>query len=455
MSAENKNFDYDLFVIGGGSGGVRAARIAAQHGARVALAEEYRYGGTCVIRGCVPKKLMVYASSFREHFEDAAGYGWRVGAQHFDWEHFLNAKDAEIARLESVYRRNLHRAGVTTHDCRAVMAGPHEVRLADHGKAISAKHILVAVGGRPFVPDFPGSEHAITSNEIFHLPELPKRILIAGGGYIACEFAGIMNGLGVDTTLIYRKDQILNGFDREVRDHVQAEMEKKGVKFIFNQVLTSLEKTASGLVAHLTGGGSVEIDQAMFATGRRPNTDGLGLQTADVAPGASGEIPVDTWSQTTTPSVFAVGDVTDRINLTPVAIREGHAFADTVFGGQPRQPDHDLVPTAVFTQPEIGTVGLTEDEAKARGETDVYVESFRPMLHTLTGRDEKMLMKVLVSKADDRVVGAHIVGHGAGEMIQCLGIAVKMGATKADFDRTMAVHPTAAEELVTMRSPTR
>ena len=405
MAAEQTGFDYDLFVIGGGSGGVRAARIAAQHGARVALAEEYRYGGTCVIRGCVPKKLMVYASSFSEHFEDAAGFGWSVEPGRFDWARFLEAKDAEIARLEGVYRRNLQSAGVTTHDCRAVVAGPHEVRLADHGAPVSAKHILLAVGGRPFVPPFPGSEFAITSNEIFHLAELPKRILIAGGGYIACEFAGIMNGLGVDTTLIYRKGQILNGFDQEVRDFVHAEMAKKGVKFVFNEVLSRLEKTPSGLVAHLTGGDQLEVDQALFATGRRPNTDGLGLEHAGVTLGKGGEVPVDAWSQTTTPSVFAVGDVTDRINLTPVAIREGHAFADTVFGGEERRADHELVPTAVFTQPEIGTIGLTEAEARARGEIDVYKSAFRPMVHTLSGRDEKMLMKLIVSKADDRGAG--------------------------------------------------
>lgn len=446
-------FDYDLFVIGGGSGGVRAARIAAQHGAKVAIAEEYRYGGTCVIRGCVPKKLMVYASSFAEHFEDAEGYGWRVGDSAFDWARFVERKDMEIARLEAAYRRNLGAAGVEIHETRALVAGPHEVTLASHGGAVSAKHILVAVGGRPFVPDFPGSEYAITSNEMFHLPELPKRILIAGGGYIACEFAGIMNGLGVDTTLIYRKEQILRGFDDEVRAFVQAEMAKKGVTFIFDNTLKSLEKTDDGLIAHVTDGSQIHVDQAMFATGRKPNTDGLGLETADVALGPVGEIPVDAYSQTVCPSIYAVGDVTDRVNLTPVAIREGHAFADTVFGGTPVKPDHELIPTAVFTQPEIGTVGLTEAEAREKGEVEIYRSEFRPMIHTLSGRDEKMLMKIVVGAADRRVLGVHIVGHGAGEMIQCLGIAVKMGATKEDFDRTVAVHPTASEELVTLRTP--
>ncbi|MEL6978797.1 MAG: glutathione-disulfide reductase [Pseudomonadota bacterium] len=450
MAAE---FDCDLFVIGGGSGGVRAARIAAQHGARVALAEEDRYGGTCVIRGCVPKKLMVYASGFREHFEDAAGFGWSAAEPSFDWARFREAKDREIARLEGIYRANLLKAGVTLYDARATVAGPHEVRIVGQGAPISAKHILIAVGGRPFVPPFPGAEHVITSNEIFHLDALPQRMLIAGGGYIACEFAGVMNGLGVETTLIYRKGEILNGFDEDVRAHVRAEMEAKGVRFIFNQVIGKIEKTEAGLIAHLTGGEALEIDQTLFATGRRPNTAGIGLESAGVALGAGGEIPVNEWSQSATPSIYAVGDVTNRINLTPVAIREGHAFADTVFGSNPIAPDHDLVATAVFTQPEIGTVGLTEAEARARGPVRVFRSAFRPMPHTLSGRAEKMLMKLVVDAANDRVLGAHLVGHGAGEMIQCLGIAVKMGATKADFDRTVAVHPTAAEELVTMREP--
>ena len=455
VQASDPDFDYDLFVIGGGSGGVRAARISAQYGARVGLAEEYRYGGTCVIRGCVPKKLMVYASSYPEHVEDAAGFGWTIGEPAFDWTKFLAAKDAEIARLEGIYRANLQKAGVELHDCRATIAGPHEVRLESHGKTMTAKHILIAVGGRPFVPDFPGSQHAITSNEMFHLPELPKRILIAGGGYIACEFAGIMNGLGVETTLIYRKEQVLRGFDDEVRGHVQEEMAKKGIRFIFNHVLDRLERTESGLIAHVTDGQRVEVDQAMFATGRRPATEGLGLESVGLELGRSGEIPVSAYSQTSVPSIYAVGDVTNRMNLTPVAIREGHAFADTVFGGEPTAPDHELVATAVFTQPEIGTVGLSEAEARAAEPTgvEIYRSAFRPMLHTLSGRDEKMLMKLVVARESRKVLGVHVVGHGAGEMAQCLGIAVKMGATKEDFDRTVAVHPTAAEELVTMRTP--
>ncbi len=450
------DFDFDLFVIGGGSGGVRAARIAAGYGARVGIAEEFRFGGTCVIRGCVPKKLMVYASSYSEAFEDARGFGWRLPEAQsvaFDWRRFREAKDAEIMRLEAVYRRNLEKAGVSIHDSRAVIAGPHGVRLADHGQEIRAKHILVATGGRPFVPEFPGSHLAITSNEIFNFVDLPQRILIAGGGYIACEFAGIMNGFGVETTLIYRGPEILNGFDQDVRSFVRAEMEKKGVRIILGEVIANLEKSEAGLCAELTNAETVVVDSVLFATGRRPNTDGLGLETADVALGPNGAAPVDRFSQTTTPSVYAVGDVTNRLNLTPVAIREGHAFADTVFGGKPTSIDHDLVPTAVFTQPEIGTVGLTEAAARAAHEVEIYRASFGPMQHALSGRDEKMLMKLVVDKVSRRVLGVHLVGHGAGEMIQCLGIAVKMGATKEDFDRTVAVHPTAAEELVTMRTP--
>ena len=450
------DFDFDLFVIGGGSGGVRAARIAAGYGARVGVAEEFRFGGTCVIRGCVPKKLMVYASSFPDQIEDARGFGWNAperAALRFDWDGFRAAKDQEITRLEGLYRRGLESAGVVPHACRAVVTGPHTVRLADHGQEISAKHILVATGGRPFVPEFPGSHHVITSNEIFDLTELPKRIFIAGGGYIACEFAGIMNGLGVDTTLIYRGPEILNGFDGEVRSFVRGEMEKKGVKVILSAVIDTLEKTDAGYEALLTNGEKVVADKVLFATGRRPNTEGLGLETAGVEVASNGAIMVDNFSQTRTPSIFAVGDVTNRVNLTPVAIREGHAFADTVFGGRPTPIDHEAIATAVFTQPEIGTVGLAEEAARAAYDVEIYRSKFRPMANTISGRDEQMLMKLVVNKADRRVVGAHIVGHGAGEMIQCLGVAVKMGATKEQFDQTVAVHPTAAEELVTMRTP--
>ncbi|MEM9061373.1 MAG: glutathione-disulfide reductase [Pseudomonadota bacterium] len=448
-------FDYDLFVIGGGSGGVRAARISANHGAKVAIAEEFRYGGTCVIRGCVPKKLMVYASSFSEAFEDAEGFGWTVGESSFDWSKLIANKDVEIDRLEGIYARNLDGAGVEVLRTRAEVVDPHTVRLVGEDRTVTTKHILIATGGTPFVPDFPGREHAITSNEIFHVPEQPRRAMIVGGGYIASEFAGILNGLGSEVTQIYRRDMILRGFDGEMREHVAAEMAKKGVTFRFNSDVTAIEKTDSGLTVSLTDGSTQEVDLVMFATGRIPNTHGLGLENAGVALGRKGEVVVDAWSQTNIPSIYAVGDVTDRMALTPVAIREGQAFAETVFNANPTKPDHELVATAVFTQPEIGTVGLGEEQAREEHEIDVYVSTFRAMMHTISGRDEKMLMKLIVEKSSQRVLGVHIVGHGAGEMIQMAAIAVKMGATKADFDRTVAVHPTASEELVTMKTPTR
>jgi glutathione reductase (NADPH) len=449
-------FDYDLFVIGGGSGGVRAARIAAGHGARVGLAEEYRYGGTCVIRGCVPKKLFVYASKFAEEFEDASGFGWNVGERSFDWEKLVDAKDREITRLEGIYRRNLERAGVEMFDSRAVVEGPNTIRLLADGREVSAKTILIAVGATPNVDaSLPGGEHVITSNEAFHLSDFPKRVVIAGGGYIAVEFAGIFNGLGAETTLIYRGEEILRGFDDDLRKALHEEMEKKGISVICEDVFTSIDKTADGLVGKTRQGRELQADKIMFAIGRRPNTAGLGLEAAGVKLDVNGAIVVDAQSRTNVPSIYAVGDVTDRVNLTPVAIREGHSFADTVFGGKPWTADHELIPTAVFSQPEIGTVGLTQAEALIRhGAVDVYRTQFRPMKHTLSGRDEKMLMKVLVEPESDKVVGVHILGPDAGELSQVLGIALKMGARKADFDATMAVHPTAAEELVTMREPT-
>lgn len=449
------DFDYDLFVIGGGSGGVRAARMAATHGAKVAIAEEFRYGGTCVIRGCVPKKLMVYASSFSEAFEDAEGFGWTVGERSFDWATLIAAKDKEIDRLEGLYAKNLDLAGVEVMRTRAEVVDPHTVKLVGKGHNVTAKHILVATGGTPFVPDVEGEEHAITSNEIFHLTELPKRAIVVGGGYIASEFAGILNGMGSEVTQIYRKDMILRGFDDEMRRFVADEMAKKGVSFRFDTDITSIEKGPHGLTVTLTDHSKLEVDAVMYATGRIPNTEGLGLENAGVALGRKGEVVVDDWSQTNIPSIYAVGDVTDRMALTPVAIREGAAFAETVFNANPTKPDHELVATAVFTQPEIGTVGLSEEQARETGEIDVYVSTFRPMLHTLSGRDEKMLMKMIVARDTQKVLGVHIVGHGSGEMIQMAAIAVKMGATKADFDRTVAVHPTASEELVTMKVPTR
>ncbi|MBO9418722.1 glutathione-disulfide reductase [Labrenzia sp. R4_2] len=451
------DFDYDLFVIGGGSGGVRAARIAATHGARVGIAEEYRYGGTCVIRGCVPKKLFVYASKFSEEFEDAEGFGWSVGERSFAWDKLIAAKDQEITRLEGIYRRNLDNTGVEIHDSRAVIEDAHTVRLLSTGQTITAKYILVAVGASPNVDNsLPGGEHVITSNEAFHLGELPNRVVVAGGGYIAVEFAGIFNGLGVDTTLIYRGPEILRGFDMDLRRTVREEMEKKGIKVVLNDTFSSIEKQSDGsLIGRTNGGENLAADQIMFAIGRSPHTRELGLEKAGVETDAIGAIKVNEESRTNVESIYAVGDVTNRANLTPVAIREGHAFADTVFGNKPWTVDHSLIATAVFSQPEMGTVGLTQEEALERTPNlDIYKSSFRPMKHTLSGRDEKMLMKMIVDADSQKVLGVHIVGPDAGELAQILGITLEMGATKADFDRTIAVHPTAAEELVTMREPT-
>ncbi len=448
-------FDVDLFVIGGGSGGVRAARIAAaEGGARVALAEESRMGGTCVIRGCVPKKLMVNASAFGGMFADASAYGWNVHHHGFDWGHFRAALEAELDRLETAYRSTLTGAGVTIHDSRAVVEEAHAVRLAT-GERITAKHILIATGGRPFVPDIPGAELAVTSNEMFHLDVLPRRALVVGGGYIASEFACILNGLGVETTQYYRGAQILRGFDDEARGHVATAMQAAGVTLHCGTDVLRLERAAGGIRAVATDGTEREFDLVLYATGRRPNSAGLGLEALGVELGRKGEIRVDDYSQTGVPSIFAVGDVTDRLNLTPVAIREGHAFADTVFLGRPTRADHDLVASAVFTQPELGAVGLTEEAAREAGPVEIYVASFRPMKTLFAGRQDRMMMKLVVDAGTRRVLGCHIVGDGAGEMIQLAAIAVKMGATKEDFDRTVAVHPTAAEELVTMRKPVR
>jgi glutathione reductase (NADPH) len=447
-------FDYDLFVIGGGSGGVRAARIAAGYGAKVAIAEEYRVGGTCVIRGCVPKKLMVYASRFRDDFEDAAGFGWTVGERRFDWATLISAKDTEIARLESIYAANLERAGVEIVRDRAEVTGPHGIVLKATGRSLTAKMILIATGGWPSnEAAFPGVEHTISSNDVFHLAEQPKRILIAGGGYIAVEFASIFAGLGTETTLIYRGPQILRGFDHEVRDHISKELTARGIRIITHDTIAGLVKHADGFAVTTNAGVELTVDHVMLAIGRVPHTKGLGLETAGVALKPNGAVIVDAASQSNVPSIYAVGDVTDRVALTPVAIREGHAFADTVFGGKPAVADHTGIPTAVFTTPEIGTVGVTEDYLRDQGiEYDVYRAAFRPMRNILAGRDERMLMKLLVEYPTDRVVGCHIVGPDAGEIVQVVAIALKMGATKADFDATMALHPSAAEELVTMRT---
>lgn len=446
-------FDADLFVIGGGSGGVRAARIAALTGARVQMAEEYRMGGTCVIRGCVPKKLMVFASQFPEAMAEARAYGWQVEAGGFDWPQFRAKLDAELNRLEAIYRANAERAGVVIHDSRATVKDAHTVALAG-GREVTAKHILVATGGAPHIPDIPGHELALNSNDIFRLDELPRSILIVGGGYIGCEFACILNGLGVDVTLAYRGPQILRGFDDEARALVAASMAAQGITLRHSTDVLEMTRQDNGVQAHTTTGTAV-FGAVLYATGRKPMTAGLGLETAGVALKDNGAIVVDEWSQTSVPSIYAVGDVTDRVALTPVAIREGHAFADTVFGGHPRPSDHTLIASAVFTRPEIGTVGLTEEEARARGDVEIYAATFRAMRTLFAGKQDRVLMKLIVCRSTRVVLGCHIVAPEAGEMIQLAAIAVKMGATKEQFDATCAVHPTMAEELVTMKTPSR
>ncbi|MFN3892723.1 MAG: glutathione-disulfide reductase [Beijerinckiaceae bacterium] len=451
------DFDVDFFVIGAGSGGVRSARIAAGYGARVMIAEEFRIGGTCVIRGCVPKKLYVYASRFADDFEDAAGFGWSLPqAPQFDWRALVAAKEREITRLSGLYRKGLEGAKVEIVESRAVVEGPHEVRIVNDGRVVRAKYILVATGGEPTrVPDVPGVEHAITSNEIFDLPAFPKRLFVVGGGYVALEFASVFARLGADVSVAMRADNILRGFDEDIRVALRDALAHAGVKFRFGVLPTSFEKTAGGLRVRLSNGESLEADQALVATGRHPHTRGLGLEKAGVALRDNGAVMVDALSRTSAPSVFAVGDVTDMHNLTPVAIREGHTLADRLFGGKDIVCEADKIPTAVFTTPEVGVVGLTEQAARERHEVvDIYRASFRPMRATLSGREEKVLMKVVVDGRTDKVLGVHIMGHDAGEMIQLVGVAMKMGATKADLDATMAVHPTAAEELVTMRTRT-
>ena len=445
-------FDYDLIVIGAGSGGVRAARIAARHGARVAVAEEYRVGGTCVIRGCVPKKLFVYASKFAEEFEDAVGFGWTTDKVSFDWATLVENKDREIDRLNKAYIRNLEGAGAELILERATVEDANPVRLAS-GRKVTARYILIATGATPFVPrHLPGHELAITSNEAFHLERLPSRIVIVGGGYIAVEFAGIFSGLGVETVLVYRGEQILRGFDDDIRNHLAGEMKKKGIEIRTQADVSAIERSGTGVRVTLNDGTGFGAGQIMFATGRIPNVMDLGLERAGVELTPHYAVKVDDHSRTSVPSIYAVGDVTNRINLTPVAIREGHAFADTVFGGKDVKVDYSLIPTAVFSQPEIGTVGLTEAEARHKFRAvDIYKTSFRPMKHTLSGRDERMLMKLVVDGETDRVLGCHICGPDAGEMAQLLGISLRLGAKKSDFDATMAVHPTAAEELVTLR----
>jgi len=443
-------YDYDLFVIGAGSGGVRASRIAAQHGARVAICEEYRVGGTCVIRGCVPKKLLVYASHFSEEFEDAAGFGWEIGPRKFDWAKLIANKDAEIERLSQIYIKNLTASGVEQFLTRGVLKDAHTIDLGD--KTVTADKILIAVGGWPSMPDIPGIEHAVTSNECFHLKELPKRALVVGGGYIACEFAGIFNGMGSDVSLLYRGDQILRGFDQECRDFLAAEMTKKGIDIRLHADVARIDKTGDGVKVTMADGSVIEADVILYATGREPKTDGLGLENAGVKLGKNGAVIVDGDLRTSQDNIFAVGDCTHRINLTPVAIKEGHIFADTQFGKTPRKMDYDNVAHAVFSQPTMSCVGLSEEAAREMYfDVKVFKSDFRAMKHTLSGRQERTFMKLVVHTATDRVVGIHMVGADAPEIIQSLAVAIKCGATKAQFDATIAVHPTAAEEFVTMR----
>ncbi len=446
-------FDYDLFVIGAGSGGTRAARTAAARGARVAVAEESALGGTCVNVGCIPKKLLVYASHVREEIEDAErGYGFRIGAPRFDWAEFIAKKDQEILRLNGVYAGLLDGAGVERIEGRAAFIDEHTLDVG--GRCIRAEHVLVAPGGWPTLPDLPGAELGITSNEAFHLPEMPGRVLIVGGGYIAVEFAGIFHGLGAETVQLYRGPLFLRGFDEDLRTHLAGEMRKKGIDLRFDTNVTSLEQSGEAIRANLTDGSSLTVDQVMFATGRHPNTANLGLDKAGVETAADGSIPVDAYSRTNVPHIYAIGDVTNRLQLTPVAIKEAMAFTETVFGGNPTEPDHTDVPTAVFSQPPIGTVGRTEAQAREEGfEIDVYRSEFRALKHTLTGGEERTLMKLIVDRASDRVLGLHMVGPDAGEITQGFAVALKAGATKAQFDATVGIHPTAAEEFVTMREP--
>lgn len=449
-------YTYDFFIIGAGSGGVRAARMAAQMGARVGICEDYRVGGTCVIRGCVPKKLLVYASEFSGAFQDAQGFGWAAAAPAFSWPELIAAKDREIDRLNGLYINTLKNAGVTQHRSRGRLLDRHTIELsdADGVTTVSARHILIATGAWPELPEIPGISHAITSNEAFHLADLPRRIAIVGGGYIAVEFIGIFNGLGSKVTQLYRGEQILRGFDRDLRDGLAAEMVKKGVDLRLNTNVAAIERQDDTLRLALTSGSTLEVDAVMFATGRAPNTRGLGLEAAGVALGKNGEVLVDKYSRTNVDNIYAVGDVTGRVALTPVAIKEGTAVAETLYGKGPTTVDYANIPTAVFSQPQIGTVGLSEEDARHEyGDIDVYKASFRPMKFTLAGRDERALMKLIVERASDRVVGAHMMGPDAAEIIQGLAIAIKAGARKADFDATVAVHPSAAEEFVLMREP--
>ena len=445
-------YDFDLIAIGAGSAGTRASRLSAGFGARVAVVEQSRLGGTCVNVGCIPKKLYVYAAHYGEDFADAAAYGWDVGPRRFDFARLRKRKDVEIARLNGVYAKLLDDAGVTRIDGRARLVDAHSVAVGE--RRLTAEHILVATGGWPSLPQTPGIEHAISSNEVFALDRLPERVVVVGGGYVAVEFAGIFHGMGAHTTQLYRGDLFLRGFDGDLRRALAREMRKRGIDLRFGADVARIEKTGAGLRLGLNDGTTLETDAVLYATGRRPNTRGLGLEALGVRTGTSGEILVDDYSRSNLPSVWAIGDVTDRINLTPVALHEGICFARSVFGGTPTKPDHRDVPTAVFSTPSIGSIGLSEEEARERhGEVLVFRSSFKPLRHTLTGRDEQTLVKLVVDRESDRVLGAHMLGPEAGEILQGLGVAVKCGVTKAQLDTTIGIHPTAAEEFVTLRQP--
>jgi len=446
-------YDFDLVVLGAGSGGVRAARVAAAHGARVAICEESRVGGTCVIRGCVPKKLLVYASHFSEDFADAAGFGWSVSEAEFSWPGLIAAKDREIDRLNRVYIQLLEDSGVSLFQERGSFVDPHSIVLGE--RIFTADHILVATGGHPWLPEIPGIEHAITSDQAFDLAALPERVVLVGGGYIACEFSGIFHGLGAEVTQVYRGAPLLRGFDQDVRMALTEEMRQKGIDVVLERQVRRLDQYRGGLLdATLDDGKILQANQVMYATGRVPNVRNLGIEHSGVALHPGGWILVNEYSQTNVPHIYAVGDVTNRVNLTPVAIHEGHAFADSVFGGSPRPVDHEFVPSAVFSQPPVGTVGFSEEDAVTHfGDIEVYRSGFRPLKHTLSGRNEKTMMKLIVAKSTQRVVGIHMVGADAPEIVQGFAVAVKSGLSKDQFDATIGIHPTAAEELVTMRNP--
>ena len=446
-----KTYDYDLFVIGAGSGGVRAARVSASYGAKVAIAEEFRIGGTCVIRGCVPKKLLVYGSHFAEELQDAAHYGWTVEKMTFDWNVLRDTVLKDVDRLNEAYTATLENHGVERFLEKATITGPHGIKLAS-GKEITAKTILVATGAWPVVPKFPGSELCITSNEVFHLKSLPKRIVIQGAGYIALEFAGIFNALGCMVTVVNRSDAILRGYDESLRDRLLQITMARGIQYRFNCPIEAVEKHGECYTVKLKGHDAFDADAVLIATGRRPNTTGLGLETAGIEPGEKGEIPVDAASKTSCPSIYAVGDVTDRVQLTPVAIREGQAFADSVFGDNPRIVDYTSIPSAVFSQPPLAAVGLTEGQARMQyGNIKVFSSDFRPMKNVFAGRHERGLYKMIVDAVTDKILGLHMIGPEAPEILQAAAIAVKAGLTKADFDDTVALHPSMAEELVLMR----